>query len=207
MGLDLSALPDGATWVFTGDSITHGVVHTHGERSWVEHVHERLRWELGRLRDVVVNTGVSGWTAPQVLGEVEHLVTRFDPDVLSISLGTNDALAGERGLDPFRRSLVDLVAVAEDLGAEAVLHTPVLTTSDAPEVRRTWLPVYADVVRQVAEERATQLVDHESVWHRRLAGEAPTPWMDDHTHPNAVGHRVMARTTLEALGLGDLDGP
>ena len=41
------------TWVFAGDSITQGVFHTHGARSWVEHVHERLRWQLGRLHDDV----------------------------------------------------------------------------------------------------------------------------------------------------------
>ncbi|WP_197285014.1 hypothetical protein [Sciscionella sediminilitoris] len=31
-----TALAADTTWVFTGDSITQGVYHTHGARSWVE---------------------------------------------------------------------------------------------------------------------------------------------------------------------------
>ncbi|MBO4545343.1 MAG: SGNH/GDSL hydrolase family protein, partial [Verrucomicrobia bacterium] len=29
-------------WVFTGDSITHALVHTLGERSYAEHFEERV---------------------------------------------------------------------------------------------------------------------------------------------------------------------
>lgn len=78
--------------------------------------------------------------------------------------------------------------------------------SDAPEPRKTWLPAYSDVIREVAHERGAVLVDHEATWHGLLSGTAPTAWMDDHTHPNAEGHRVMARTTRQTLGLGDLAG-
>ena len=34
------------TWVFYGDSITHGAAHTHGWRSFPEIFQERVRWEL-----------------------------------------------------------------------------------------------------------------------------------------------------------------
>src|SRR6185369_10691115 len=57
------------TWVFTGDSITHGALHTLGWRSYPEHFAERVRWELKRMRDVVINTGISGDTIPGVSGE------------------------------------------------------------------------------------------------------------------------------------------
>lgn len=117
MRFDLAALPDQATWVFTGDSITHGVYHTHGMRSWVELVHERIRWELDRIRDIVVNTGVSGWTAGQVVADYVHLVQRFRPDVVSLSLGTNDALAGPAGLTPFAERLRELADRASHDGA------------------------------------------------------------------------------------------
>jgi len=50
--IKLSAEP--MTWVATGDSITQAVLHTHGSRGWVEHVHERVRWQLDRLTDIVI---------------------------------------------------------------------------------------------------------------------------------------------------------
>ena len=78
-------LPSRATWVFTGDSITQGVHHTHGSRSWVELVSERVRWELSRVQDIVVNSGVSAWTAPEISADFEYLVGRFAPQVLSVS--------------------------------------------------------------------------------------------------------------------------
>ncbi|HEX4221603.1 MAG TPA: SGNH/GDSL hydrolase family protein [Pseudonocardiaceae bacterium] len=203
--VDFAALNPGATWVFAGDSITQGVFHTHGARSWVELVHERTRWELDRLSDIVINSGVSGWRVPQVSAAFDHLIGRFAPDVVSISLGTNDANAGADGLEEFRRGLTDLVQRSADLGAWIVLHTPVLTTSDAPANRRDYLPAYADQIRAVAKDQSVVLVDHEAYWRDHFDGAAPIPWMDDHTHPNAAGHRHMANTTLRTLGLGQLD--
>ncbi|WP_197285015.1 SGNH/GDSL hydrolase family protein [Sciscionella sediminilitoris] len=167
-------------------------------------MHERIRWELDRLRDIVINSGVSGWRVSDVSASFEHLIGRFAPGVVSISLGTNDALAGADGLADFRRRLTDLVRRSADLGALVVLHTPVLTTSDAPVNRRTSLAAYAEQVRAVAGEQSSFLVDHEAYWREHFEGAAPIPWMDDHSHPNAVGHREMANTALRALGLGEL---
>ncbi|WP_374928735.1 SGNH/GDSL hydrolase family protein [Kytococcus sedentarius] len=201
---DVSTLPPRTTWVFTGDSITHGVHHTHGARSWVEHLHERIRCELGRLEDIVVNSGVSGWTTGDVLPAFDHLIGRFSPAVVSISLGTNDALAGEQGLTGFTGRLAGLVQRAQGLGATTVLHTPVLVLPDAPAARHDWLPTYGEEVRRIATASGALLVDHEQVWRAHFGGEAATPWMDDHTHPNAEGHLQMAQTTLSALGMGSM---
>src|SRR4029077_19894017 len=46
------------TWVFTGDSITHGALHTLGWRSYPEHFAERVRWEQRRMRHVGIHTGI-----------------------------------------------------------------------------------------------------------------------------------------------------
>ncbi|NNG39122.1 SGNH/GDSL hydrolase family protein [Flexivirga sp. ID2601S] len=203
--MTLGGLPQRATWVFAGDSITQGVFHTHGARSWVELIHERVRWELDRLMDIVINSGVSGWTAAEVNAEFDHLVGRFAPTVVSIALGTNDALDGEAGLASFRDELTDIARRSTALGARVVLHTPVPVMPDAPAARREWLPSYAEVVRAVAAAEGSTLIDHERHWLDHFGAAAPTAWMDDHTHPNAVGHREMANTTLRELGLGVLD--
>src|SRR5688572_28086870 len=39
-------------WLFTGDSITAGVLHTEGYRSYPEVFAERIRWEMARSRDI-----------------------------------------------------------------------------------------------------------------------------------------------------------
>ena len=57
------------TWVFYGDSITHGAAHTHGFRAFPEIFAERVRWEMRFLYDAVINTGISGQTTVQLLDE------------------------------------------------------------------------------------------------------------------------------------------
>lgn len=189
------------TWVMTGDSITQAVLHTHGARGWVEHVHERVRWQLDRLTDVVVNTGVSAWRARDVLAAYDHLIGRFNPDVLSISLGTNDARAGLDGLAEFRDSMSAIIARTS--GAQIVLHTPVLV-SLAGRAARAELPAYCQAVREIAVQTGALLVDHEAYWLARFPDSDPIPWLDDPAHPNAVGHRQMADHTLRTIGLGEL---
>src|SRR5690606_15567526 len=67
-------------WLFTGDSITHGAKHTHGHRSYPEVFQERVRWEISRVRDIVINTGISGNAAGDILSDFEWRVARFQPD-------------------------------------------------------------------------------------------------------------------------------
>jgi len=195
-------LPDRAmTWAMTGDSITQAVLHTHGARGWVEHVHERIRWQLGRLTDIVINSGVSASYAPDILAAYDHLIGRFTPDVVSISLGTNDALAGADGLAGFCQAMRSIIAKAA--GAQIVLHTPVLV-SQAGRAYRAELPRYCQAVREIAADSGAVLVDHEAHWLARFADEDPIAWLDDPDHPNAAGHLEMANHALRTMGLGEL---
>ena len=85
---------DPVVWLFTGDSITLGARHTYGHRSYTEHVAERLRGELVRRRDIVINTAISGDRVADLASDLEHRVFRFQPQVFSLMLGMNDAPAG-----------------------------------------------------------------------------------------------------------------
>lgn len=186
-----------------GDSITQGVLHTYGARCWVEHLHERLRWQLDRLFDAVVNSGMSGWTAARVLAHFDHLIGRHAPKVVGLSLGTNDCLGGAAAQAGFHTALDALIGRAQDLGAQVIVQTPVPVTRTAPAARQHFLARHADTARQCAAQRGCVLVDHHAHWLAQV-GDAPEVWMDDHTHPNAAGHLEMAQHLLQTLGLGAL---
>ena len=88
-------------WVFTGDSITHGAKHTHGYRSYPEIFAERIRWELGRTRDIVINTGISGNTTRVILNDLDWRISQFKPNVVSLMIGTNDCATGRIEIKAF----------------------------------------------------------------------------------------------------------
>ncbi len=192
------------TWVFLGDSITQSVAHTHGARGFVEHFIERVRGELGRLPDAVVNSGVSGARAEDLLAEFDWRAGRFAPDVVFVMFGTNDRQAGPDGVRAYRYRLDQIVQRTRDLGATVVLQTPPPVLEEG---ERTYagLVDYVDAVRSVAADLGVVLVDHAAHWAAVAAAEgggpAPTGWLDDPSHPGARGHLEMARTIFRTLGI------
>src|SRR5437763_1523904 len=89
---DLLAKPGGRVkWVFAGDSITHGALHSFGYRDYVEHFAERLRFEMHRTGDLVIKTASDGWRTKNLIDDLDASVLQFSPQVVSIHLGMNDA--------------------------------------------------------------------------------------------------------------------
>ncbi|MEO2045305.1 MAG: GDSL-type esterase/lipase family protein [Pirellulales bacterium] len=186
-------------WVITGNSITHGNFLTHGYRSYAEHFAERTRSEMARFRDVVINTGVAGDTVPKLTNDLDHRVLRFKPTVVSIMMGMNDSAAGPEGREKFRASYFKLVnRLKSESDSLILLHTPNPITSTA--VRRSDLPAYAQIVREVAQDRGVSLCDQDKMWreHLELSKSNLIYLIGDGTiHPNRWGmcssHTISAR--------------
>nr|WP_201470390.1 GDSL-type esterase/lipase family protein [Microbacterium hydrocarbonoxydans] len=201
---ELLAGSDALNWVITGDSITHGLVHTHGGRSYSEHLHELIRGELARTRDAVINTAISGHRLPDILDDFDRRVQSWRPDVVTLMIGTNDmsTLPGSPLVAPadFAASLREFVARVRGLGAIVVLQTPPsIDTANAPGRER--LTEFADAVREVAASEDVILVDQ----HARFTelGHGGVPWglMNDPFHPNGAGHAALALELANGLGI------
>ena len=192
---------DPITWVLTGDSITHGAKHTAGARSYPEHFAERVRFELKRPRDIVVNSGISGDTADGILRDFDWRVGRFKPDVVSINIGMNDCARGAGDRDEFATRLRELVRRTRAIGAVPLLHT---TNTILPEKSRAELPAFNAVAQKIAKEEGAILVDHWSHWTKQ--GDVKD-WLNDPLHPNAVGHAEMAKVLFRAIGIFDAKSP
>jgi lysophospholipase L1-like esterase len=207
----LLSSPEPATWLFTGDSITHGALHTSGWRSYPELFAERVRWEMGRLRDIVINTGVSGDTTEGLLKDLDWRVFRFSPHVTSVMLGMNDGALRPGGTEYFRSNLNRLVDAIEAHVSLPLLHTPNLIYYPKGLVE------YVEVIREVANKRKIAIVDHYAHWLERLdsplsalnPGGAKNPeallyWLNDgRVHPNQFGHRLLANHLFTKLGIYD----
>lgn len=212
---DAVASADPLTWVLTGDSITHGLIHTRGARSYVEHLHELIRGDLGRVQDVVINTAITGWRADLILGDFERRVAMWRPDVVTLMIGTNDCTTTwlPTIIEPseFGASIREFVGRVRALGAVPVLQTPpAADLLHAPD--RARIGDFAQAIRDVAAEQQAILVDQHAVFAEFSAGTGPgnekMPWglLDDAFHPNAAGHALLALELARTLGLGDPAG-
>lgn len=204
----LLASSEPLTWVVTGDSITHGALHTLGWRSYPEHFAERVRWEMRRMRDVVINTGISGNRTGDLLKDIGWRALRFQPDVVSVMLGMNDCTAGPPGRETFRANLTTIANRILEAGAIPLLHSPnTIYVKNAGG--RSDLPAYAEIVRETAATGKYALVDHWSHWQKTKPDqEALLPWLEDKSiHPGVFGHREMAKLMFRELGIFEEKSP
>ena len=187
------------TWVFYGDSITHGAAHTHGWRSFPEIFHERVRWEYHLSNDAVINSGPSGNSTVDLLNneQYQRRIKRYNPQVVFVLIGMNDTVK-VRSAEKYRDNLITLVRRVRDDGAvpilqtnNNILHVP---ENDNYMTRYEKLPEYNQVVRQVASAESVILVDHEKYWNRFAIGEEELKlWLGEAIHPGGKGHLEMAK--------------
>lgn len=198
------------TWVFYGDSITHGAKHTHGWRSFPEIFHERVRWEYHLSNDAVINSGTSGDTCPGLLQGYQRRVKRYEPQVVFVLIGMNDTVrANCKDPKVFRSNLETLV---KRLQADKAIV--VLQTFNTINVRLAWgekhnyvqrfkaLPTFNNIIRETAKKYSTILVDHDKHWSENAKdNKVLRSWLGEYIHPGAKGHLEMANTIFKTLGM------
>ncbi len=194
--------PEPVKWLFYGDSITHGAAHTMGHRDYTEHFSERIRSELGRPRDIIVKTAISGNTTRNLLEDFEWRAAQFRPDAVFLMIGMNDcSTTRDLPLEEFEANLNELVNRFEALGTVIVLQTtcPILPGT-APD-REPHFPHYMEAIRRVSQQRGWPLIDHTAHW--QASPETFYHWMANAFHPNEIGHRAFARFLHQRLGIHD----
>lgn len=197
-GRDLLQRPDTLTWLFAGDSVTQGVLYTHGWRSYSQIVAERINGELGRKLDIVLNTAVSGWTLREFEQDLDHRVLRFEPDIVFMMFGLNDAAWFEiAGIAEYRARYERCLDRMQER-SEVVLQTCNLLLPDDP--LGPTVSAYVETIRSIAADRGLGLVDHDRAWAELDATGPRERFIDWGVHPNEHGHRLMAREVLLYLG-------
>lgn len=193
-------------WLFYGDSITHGALHTFGWRDYVELFAERVRFEMARATDVVINTAISGDNTRGLLGGFDWRVKQFEPHVAFIMIGMNDSTdTNDISLAEFEANLYELVERLGALGTMPVLQTTCPILPGAAPDREPHLPKYMDAIRDVAASRELPLIDHTAHWLEHP--DSSDYWMSRDVHPNEFGHRVFARLLFGELDIDDPQSP
>ncbi len=122
---------------FLGDSVTHGVFdllpepekasfvpHHMPEKSYPMLFQHRLN-ELYPIAAVsVLNAGISGDGSKGGLERIERDVLRFNPDVVVVNFGLNDAGQGDEKIGVYAENMRAIFEKILAAGCEAILLTP-----------------------------------------------------------------------------------
>ena len=202
---DLVGGEEPLTWLFMGDSITHGAAYTFGYDSISQIFEKFVKDDLGRTDDTVINTAVSSADTSDTLDEIHSRLNRYQPDVVSIMIGTNDSANHiPVTVDQYKTNLRAIIAAIQAKGAKVILRTPVVTKST--DSSRNTLGSYVAAMREVAAEY-DDVIFVEQYSNMEEAFTA-APYMKnllfnsgDILHPTTEGQTWMMHRFLEATGL------
>jgi lysophospholipase L1-like esterase len=177
----------------------------------------------------VVNAGISGNRAPDMLARLQQDVIAHRPQWVTINVGINDVWhafyrwdppreipdgSGENGvpLEIYEPTLAEMVDILrESTDAEIVLLTPTVLGEDVdnPDNRaNARLEQYVAAMERVAGSRQTRIAPtHRDFVQAIRAGRSVNPdfrLTTDGVHMNPVGNHVLALTVLATLGFAGL---
>lgn len=211
-GSNMAARP--VIYTAIGDSVTQGAM----EEGVIEH--QQVYHQLLRLRIAkhypnsivnVINAGVGGETAEQSRKRWERDVIHYQPDLVTIKFGLNDAHGGEAGLGLYIDAISDLVhLIKKETESDILLLTPsMMMKKDNPRIseghqhhiprfiklyEEEHLIRYVQALRQFAAQHAIPLLDVYAMWekmdkkgidiHNRLANGI--------NHPDRPFHHELA---------------
>jgi len=157
----------------------------------------------------VVNTGCSGNTVRDLKGRWQSDVLDLKPDWLSIMIGTNDVwrqfdmpLHPEVAVPPeeYEQTLDALVGTTRPLLKGLVLMTPFYAEPNQADSMRARMDQYGKIVLAVARKHGVIGVDTQAAFDRALKHQHSSYLAWDRVHPNQIGHMILARAFLDAVG-------
>lgn len=207
----------GSKLLMIGDSITdagraqpvaEGLFDPLG-RGYVNIVSALIGSVYPHYRIRVVNMGCSGNTVRSLKDRWQRDVLDLKPDWVSIMIGINDVwrqfdlpLIKEQHvlIGEYEETLDGLVQKTLAAGKRVVLMTPYYIEPNRADAMRAKMDEYGAAVRKIAARRKTLFADTQAAFDAVLKHCHPNALAWDRVHPNQIGHAVIARTFLDAVG-------
>jgi lysophospholipase L1-like esterase len=206
-------LPDGATVLFIGDSITDcgrsGAAPPFGD-GYVSLFIDLVTARYPERSYQFINRGIGGNTVLDLRNRWQEDVIRHQPDWLSVKIGINDLhryLAGEEAFSPERYRedyQVILDEAMQQTPARLILIDPFYLSvdGDGDPFRRhvlDLLPCYLEVVADLADQYQALHVYTHAMFARQLQYRPSSTFCPEPVHPNRTGHLLIAMELLRVL--------
>lgn len=210
----MSALKDGQTVLFVGDSITdcgrRGASAPYGD-GYVALFRELMAARYPSQKNSVINKGIGGNTVEDLAGRWEDDVVRHRPDWLSVKIGINDL---HRTLfnrefpvppDTFATTYEKILQrVADEWGPELILISPFYISRDFTSggnrsMVLEKLPEYIGIVEKLAKQFGARYVPLHDIFQKALETREPDDFCPEPVHPHRAGHLVIANAVADAM--------
>lgn len=172
--------------VYTKLDGTMGVVFDPSEAYDVK-LREILVKLFPKSEPVIINASRNGEKAEGAKERVERDVLSYDPDLVIVCLGLNDATRGDDYIGTFTESLSEILDKLQKAGTEVIFMTPQLRCiEEFPDVKdsasiaaiarisaseqRGDLIKYMDIARGLCKERNIPVCDIMRIWEQFRAG-------------------------------------
>ena len=138
----------------------------------------------------------------------QHLLTNVEalqPTVILVSYGANESYAGESGLPAFQQQLESLLAALGKSQPRLVFLSPLKLETlprplPDPTAQNERLRLYANLLRQVAEQRQAPFVDLFTSLGESRSSPHLLPLTDNGVHLTAYGYSLAAEVISAGLG-------
>jgi len=192
-----------SSYVALGDSLTAGLGDEGRDGrpvGWAQRLADILSVRTA-VRCSLTNLAADGATVREVLAEQLPAVAAHKPDLVSVTVGTNDVRARSFDEMSFKADLGQLFERLAATGATLLTWTlPDLTavlslSPELQEIARERLRVASDIIREQAESYSAVCLD---IWS--LPGVTdPGLYGPDRAHPNHRGHQFLAAACADKL--------
>lgn len=174
------------TVLFLGDSLTEGY-QLAKEDAFPALIEKELKAKHPELK--VINGGVSGATTASGLKRLNWYV-KAKPDILVLALGANDGLRG-LNLKESEKNLTAVIEKAQGNGIKVVLIGMKMPTNYGEPYRTNFEKLYPNLAKKYQLPLVPFLLEG--------VGGNPKLNLPDGIHPNAEGHKIMAKTIKKVL--------
>lgn len=159
----------GVTITFLGDSVTQGCFEAYleddatiatvfdQENGYHHHLAHMLSVLYPAVPINIINSGISGGTAPHGLERLERDVLRYSPDLVVVCFGLNDAMAGTEGLQRYLDAMDSILTRLQYENVETIFMTPnMMCTRIDPSITN---PAIANTARAVCRIQTEGVLD------------------------------------------------
>lgn len=158
----------------------------------------------------VVNMGTSGNTVLDLKARWQTDVFDLNPDWVSIMIGVNDVwrqfdLPRQTEIhvlpEIYEKTLNELVRKTRPKVQGLIMLAPFYIELNRADAMRARMDQYGALVRKIAQRHDALFIDTQAAFDEVLHHLHPNAIAWDRVHPNTIGHAVIARAFLKAIGV------